>query len=367
MKAALATIAVFLMFTVGASAATTASTLYVAAGGNDANSCTQSAPCLSFARAATVASSGDTIEVTGTLGNQYFAGGAGAAQGDINKTLLFRGQPGNKVRAIHIGSGDFTFDGLNLDLDGGTLPGGVAQFENGGSPVTFRNGSIGDTRDTKGALIDGPGVVFENVQFHDIVLVTSGVHTECIQALWVPRLRITGSTFTNCAVMGLSLGYPNYWNPAPPPYDGVVLENNRFNQTVPSNNYALAIWSNRYTGSCTTGCDFGAMHNYRITGNYVYSLINRQYPDSTTVVCGNTGNVPASWSVACESSPATTTTTTTEPTPTTTEPPPAEYHPACEPTCDEQILTQTARADALAGQVTELQGKIDRALADLAP
>lgn len=290
MRALLAALAALVILTLAGSALAAESTVYVSPSGSDGAACTQSAPCKSFARAASVVADGGTVEVTpGTYPAQFYAAGAGSSQGAVNKTITFRGQPGNKVRGIHIGSGSFTFDGLTIDLDGASMAGGTAAFENGGASVTFKNGSIGDTTDSKAALVDGPSVVFDNVDFHDVVLKGAGVHTECIQALWVPGFTVRNSTFTNCAVMDISLGYPNYWDPAPPPYDGVVIEGNTFNAPVPPNG-SLAIWSNRYTGSCSTGCDWGAMHNYVIRNNHFASDgINRQYADSTTVVCGNTG------------------------------------------------------------------------------
>jgi hypothetical protein len=153
--------------------------------------------------------------------------------------------------------------------------------------------------DEKGAVIDGAGAVFDNVRFHDVVLRTNGVHLECIQAYAVPNFTIRNSTFTNCGIMGLSLGYPNWWSPKPPPYSGVVLEGNTFNAPVPSNNYALAIWSNK--DSCNDTCGWGAMTNYRIRNNYIWSLMNRMTTDSSTVTCGNTGpGAPASWAAVCK-------------------------------------------------------------------
>ena len=62
----------------------------------------------------------------------------------------------------------------------------VRCFENGGEPFTFKNGSIGNVADQKSALVDGAGIVFDNVLFHDIVLKTDGVHTECAY-IEVPR------------------------------------------------------------------------------------------------------------------------------------------------------------------------------------
>jgi len=115
----------------------------------------------------------------------------------------------------------------------------------------------------------------------------------------VPNFTIRNSTFTNCGIMGLSLGYPGWWSPKPPTYQGVILEGNTFNAPVPSNNYALAIWSNK--DSCNDTCGWGVMTNYRIKNNYIWSLMNRMTTDSSTVTCGNTGpGAPASWAAVCK-------------------------------------------------------------------
>lgn len=71
-----------------------------------------------------------------------------------------------------------TFDGLNVDADAIVTTGAV--FENGGLPFTFKNGSIGNVTDEKGALVTGAGIVFDNVLIHDVFIETPGVHNEGI-------------------------------------------------------------------------------------------------------------------------------------------------------------------------------------------
>ncbi len=253
--------------------------------------------CASFEAAYGAAASGDTVRVrAGTYGAQFFAGGVGASQGEGSKALTFVGETGNMIRQIHIGSNNLTFDGMNIDA-GGVKTSGAA-FENSGSSFLFKNGRIGNVLDEKGAVIDGAGAVFDNVLFHDVVLQGAGVHLECIQAYAVPNFTLRNSTFTNCGIMGLSLGYPGWWSPCRLPYSGVVMEGNTFNAPVPSNNYALAIWSNK--DSCNDTCGWGVMTNYRIRNNYIWSLMNRMTTDSSTVICGNRGpGASAAWAAAC--------------------------------------------------------------------
>ena len=214
---------------------------YLSASGSDTAACSASAPCKSFARAYTVASSGAVVSVgAGVYGSEFFAGGYGGSQSQGTKTLTFRGEPGNSVRQLHFHSPNLTFDGINVDAGGAQLGDtDGATFENGGEPFTFKNGSIGNVVDQKGAMIDGPGMVFDNVRFHDVVIRTAGVHSECIFASVPEGMIVRNSTFENCAVMDIFFVYPDWWSPLPPVYGNVVLEGNNFGH--PDGTYALYI------------------------------------------------------------------------------------------------------------------------------
>jgi hypothetical protein len=289
--------------------AANATSLSVTAAGNDANACTPAAPCNSLARAAAVAVSGDTVEVSGSLGDQFFAGGYQGTQADVAKTLTFHGQPGNKLRAIHFGSGNFTFDGINIDAGGGAPS---PAFSNGGAPFTYKNGSIGNVIDEKGAMIDGPGMVFDNVLFHDIVLRTAGVHTECIFAEVPEGMIVRNSTFTNCAVMDMFFVYPDWWAPLPSPYKNVTLDNNTFGH--PDGTFALYI--------AKIGMDIPSsapVTGWKIRNNNLLGPVNIDAPLGTNnAFCGNFGvGVPTGWTAVCGTPPPPPPTTTTTPTTTT--------------------------------------------------
>ena len=216
--------------------------------------------CPSFAAAYAAASSGDTVGVTGTLGEQLFAGGYQASQPEGTKTLTFRGAPGNVVRLVHSGSPNLTYDGLNLDAGGGTPTGAV--FENGGGANnTFRNGSIGNVVDQKAALVDGSNFTFDNVRFHDAVLRTDGVHMECLYAIVVPGMTIRNSSFSNCAVMDILFTYGDWWSPLPPPYGNVTLDSNQFGPTY--NNTGGVMY---YTDLCRQHRLAGAGLDRRLEG-----------------------------------------------------------------------------------------------------
>lgn len=262
-----------------------------------------SAACGSFLAAYAAAQSGDTVGVTGSLGDQFFAGDWRGSQPSGTKTLTFRGQTGNKVRQLVFGSPNLTFDGINVDAGGAKTSG--AAFENGGDRFTFKNGSIGNVVDEKGALVTGAGIVFENTYFHDVRIATSGVHNECIWAGVPEGMRITNSTFFNCATMDIFFTYPDYWNPLPPPYGNVTLENNTFDAPRDigggTRGYTLYIAKN------------GAQNQYPMEGWRVrnnsfedesgttldYGVANDQTVGANNVFCGNTGNTIASWKVPC--------------------------------------------------------------------
>ncbi len=262
--------------------------------------------CPSFAAAYSAASSGDVIGVVGSLGIQKFAGGYQSSQPAGSKTITFKGVTGNKVRQIHFGSPNITFDGINADAGGTKTTGAV--FENGGDPFVFKNGTIGGVVDEKGALVTGRGIFFDNVLFHDVIVATSGVHNECIWAGVPEGMVIRNSTFRNCATMDVFFTYPDYWVPLPAPYGNVTLEGNQFgapkglggNET---RGYALYIGKNGQSLSNQT-----PMSGWRVMRNHVedvpgtdldYGVNSDQPLGSNNVFCGNTGKVPSSWAGAC--------------------------------------------------------------------
>ena len=259
--------------------------------------------CASFAAAYTSAASGDTVRVrAGSYGAQNFAGGVGSSQGSGTKTLTFVGEPGNLIRQLHFSSSNLTFDGIHVDASGTKTSG--AAFENGGDSFVFKNGSIGNVADEKGAMISGPNMVFDNVLFHDVVLRTSGVHLECIMALWNQGMVIRNSTFRNCGIMSASIGIGDWWQPPPPPYTSVTLENNYWGTSRTNGGsccaaYTLALWATQMP----LGSDYGVLSNWRIVGNHFEpgsGVIVRPRDDGTSVICGNTGSVPSSsWASTC--------------------------------------------------------------------
>lgn len=310
----------------GGGAAAGTANLWVDANGG---SCTRSgsavayadgSACDSFGSAYVAATSGDKIGVTGTLGDQWYAGGAGCSSNCTvgTKTLTWEGAAGNKVRSLHFGSVNQTFDGLNLDADAGTIAGGTAQLENGGASFTFKNGTIGDTHDSKGALATEGPVTFDNVDFHDVVLVTEGVHTECMQTYWA-WMTVKNSTFTNCAIMDISFGTNDNWEPCcglTPPITGVILENNTFGTSRTDNgaccaSISLALWSTDdpidigAPGFDDDIDDFGEMNNWIVRNNTLedgssfHNRLDNVEVGTGNITCGNVGAWGAGFTGAC--------------------------------------------------------------------
>jgi chitodextrinase len=259
--------------------------------------------CASFAAAYGAAASADLVRIrAGSYGAQFFAGGVGSSQPRGTKTLTFIGEPGNVIRQIHFGSSGLVFDGIRIDA-GGTKTSGAA-FENSGGSFLFKNGSIGNVLDEKGAMLNGPNMMFDNVLFHDVVIRGAGVHLECIMALWNQGMVIRNSTFRNCGIMSASIGIGDFWSNPPPPYSHVTLENNYWGTSRTENSsccaaYTLALWATKVP----VGSDYGVLDNWRIVRNHFEAgsgVIVRPRDNGTSVICGNTGSVPNStWARAC--------------------------------------------------------------------
>jgi hypothetical protein len=231
------------------------------------------------------------IGVTGSLGPQFFAGAWDSSQPAGSKCLTLRGVAGNKVEQIHFGSPCLTFDAINADAGGaqfGASDGAV--FENGGASFTYLGGSIGNVVDQKGALVDGPGIVFDGTRFHDVVIRTDGVHSECIFAEVPEGMVIRNASFSNCAVMDLFFVWPAWWSPQPAAYGHVTLDHNSFGAPVPPNGSV-------YVGGTGPNSDTQA-RGWRITNN-AFGSPGVWGNMVSSITCGNTGSVNASWQVPC--------------------------------------------------------------------
>ena len=86
-----------------------AATRYVSTTGSDTATCTQTAPCKTFARAYTVATAGDTIEVAA---GSYVAQALAAN----TKAVTFKGGPDVVVSSIVTSAQNVTWDGINVNV-----------------------------------------------------------------------------------------------------------------------------------------------------------------------------------------------------------------------------------------------------------
>jgi hypothetical protein len=218
--------------------------VYVSPTGSDGGACTAGAPCRSFARAYAVAAAGHVIQVAdGSYGDQKVPAGT--------KRVTFRGVSTPKLRTLDNEAANVTFDGF--DVDAGFAK--VVAFYNGGDNSTFRNGRIGNVTDEKGALVSAANFTFDRVVFHDVRVTNSQVHNECVYAIVVPGMTVRNSSFHACATMDLFFTFGTWWNPKPPAYANVTLENNVFGHATMIgagswHYYSLAVG---YTGDPATG------------------------------------------------------------------------------------------------------------------
>src|SRR5215213_5173689 len=246
-------------------AAAQATTRQVSPLGSDSGNCVASA-CATLRHAYEQSAAGDVVNVAaGPYSAQEVPGGS--------RAVTFRGAFGNKLRELDNHADNVTFDGIVVDA----LFAKTAGFENhGAANVTFRNGSIGNVIDEKGALVSGSRFTFDNVLFHDIIVTDPQVHNECVYAIGVPGFTVRNSRFFNCATMDLFFTYGDWWSPKPPAYGNITVENNVFGHTTMDtpgdwHYYSMVIGN---TGDET-------LHNWVIRYNTFEITVAAEYSRST--------------------------------------------------------------------------------------
>lgn len=198
---------------------------YVSPAGADSNSCTQSAPCRSFARAYQVASPGDIVEVAGgTYPSQTLP--ADASKAASSARVVFQPASGATVTiAGNLRAGDNTtglgpkhFELRDLKV---TRYVGIIR---GTEDVILRNidagaFSLSSTRNVRiyggdfGPWVDGVShinacgvrgcfpaedIVIDGALFHDYTISNAAQHSECLMIWPGRRVTIRNSTFRNC-------------------------------------------------------------------------------------------------------------------------------------------------------------------------
>ena len=164
-----------------------------------------------------VAAAGDTVEVAG----RHLRRPDGLRRhqgGDVQGRL-------RRHRALdhHRRRRTSTFDGINIDATNAQVLG----VEFGGANATYKNASIGNIVDEKGMLATASciGCTIDNVNFHDVLLSTDGIHNECLYSQ-AANITIKNSRFTNCATMDVFFTRGTWWGQ--PEYGGWTLTNNFF-------------------------------------------------------------------------------------------------------------------------------------------
>jgi hypothetical protein len=197
--------------------------VFVSTTGSDSASCTQSAPCQSFARAYQVARPGQVVEVAGgTYPSQTLDPPRKPANSAM---ILFRRALGATVNV-----GEIRTDGINaVEFRG--MHFGDYYLAAGSSRITFRNdsahvfyirsahtihligGSVGPSCDGESATVGAAdqsterstGILIDGVKFHDITrsCAPAGSHVECLFVQETTGITIEASSFTNCDIMDI--------------------------------------------------------------------------------------------------------------------------------------------------------------------
>ncbi len=232
--------------------------VYVSPTGSDSGKCTSKQPCRTFARAAAVAAEQKRSLVVvkpGVYPKQTVPAG--------DRRITFQGTTGAKLRGLENNANRVTFTGLDVDAAFAK----TVAFDSSGDYVTFKRGRIGNVTDDKGAQISGRNFTFDDVEFHDVRLTNSQVHNECVYAIVVPGMTVRNSIFHSCATMDLFFTYGTWWEPRPPAYGNVTIENNVFAHATmiePDSwhYYSLVVG---YTGAVESGG--GTMANWVVRNN----------------------------------------------------------------------------------------------------
>ena len=210
--------------------------------------------CDSLQSAWNAAHSGDTVNIAaGTYGRQTLGAGtkkvtfraAGSQRPKFGQlvsaasNVTFRritieergidrsGPCGFSNAVLHPCGADEVFD--NVIVDGLNTPGtNVHAIRGVGDRFVLKNSEIRDIVDNKGFEGGSNGMVIENNYWHDIKLVTPGVHNECMYVDGGSGAVIRDNRFIKCPTMALF--FTNY--NGGPPYKDILVENNVFGHTL---------------------------------------------------------------------------------------------------------------------------------------
>jgi hypothetical protein len=230
-----------------------------------------------------VAAAGDVVSVAaGTYPSQTVPSGS--------KAVTFRGTSGTILRQMINDASNVTYDSINVDAGGAHTSG--AAFELGGSNVTVKNASLGNVTDEKVMLATGSGHTVDNVTFHDAIYRTDGVHMECLYAIVVPNFKLRNSFFRDCAVMDVFFTHGTWWNPKPPAYGNITIENNVFSHPERENNGGWHYYSLYVADTGPNGSGGDPMNGWVVRNNTFESpaFISSSGGSNGTRWVGNVGS-----------------------------------------------------------------------------
>lgn len=280
--------------------------LFVAAGGSDANSCTQAAPCATFDRAYHQAAPGQFVLVGG---GSYPSQSIKVDPTKVNASAAVVFQPqqgaqvyvnGMQVFGSHVevrsmttkwlvqpGANSVTFRNVIADGKVGII---------GASNVSVLGGQVYSpvpvTADPVIASLNGKvptNVLIDGVSFHDFIDTVPGLHhIECLQVGSAINLTIRNSDFRNCDVHDIFIRSWGTVNNSPYPLQNIVIQNN----TMAASHayYTMQILDDLWTASPTS---------FFVTGNTSQQSFVVRVQNGTAQVRYNT--LPAMTAYMCQS------------------------------------------------------------------
>jgi hypothetical protein len=244
--------------------------LAVAPNGSNLNSCTTSAPCLTFDRAYHVAAPGQTV---------FVAAGSYPAQ-KINPDSTKRSATADVVfmpaQGANVKIARTTIGGSHIQLQNLQTPWNVVStadsvtlrnvsadgpvYISGASNVAVVGGQVYSSTpvasDSMIASIQGKAptnILIDGVAFHDFQDIGPGNahHIECLQIGAGINLTIRNSSFRNCASHDIFMRSWGMLNNSPSPLSNVLIQNNSFGKTT-AGFYAMQVMDDLWTGSPKT-------------------------------------------------------------------------------------------------------------------
>jgi len=225
---------------------------FVAPTGSDAERCTRTAPCRTFARAYAVARPGEIVEVVRGSYPEQTIDERPSPTRDRRHVVFRPAEKGEvEIPKLTVRGSDVAFRDMRVATWSTYETAANVRFVNivnrgfwifGSSDVAVYGGSVGPGVDLHpiiaadwNASRPPAGIVVDRVLFHGWTRSNADVHTECLQIGGGNGITIRRSRFVDCAVMGIHV---THWGSSPPTRN-VTIENNVFAAPIDGGHYAL--------------------------------------------------------------------------------------------------------------------------------